>query len=157
MQLSTQEELKITTIAANKDSIACDVQATHRGGYKFKLHTKIGQFYQPLIYPKPFYVGFSGGINSIPDITDFFNNIQDYKRAPKVDAECLVLTEDKKLYTFVDPSKWLALKENHYAVGSGAMFAMGAMEAGKSPIEAVKIAGKKDPNTGLGYKTYSFA
>lgn len=147
----------MTTIAANKDSIACDLQATHSGGYKFKLTTKIGKFYQPLIYPKPFYVGFSGSVDAIPDVTDFFVNMHEYKRPPKIQGvECLVLTEDRKLYTFVNPSKWLELKEGNYAVGSGAMFAMGAMESGKDPIEAVKIASKKDPMTGLGFKTYNF-
>lgn len=147
----------ITTVAANRDSIACDLQATHSGGFKFKLTTKVGKFFQPLIYPKPFYVGFSGNVDAIPDVTDFFVNMHEYKKPPKVSGiECLVLTEDRKLYTFVNPSKWLELKEGNYAVGSGAMFAMGAMESGKDPIDAVKIASKKDPMTGMGFKTYNF-
>jgi hypothetical protein len=146
----------LTTIAANKDSIACDLQATHSGGYKFKLATKIGEFYQPLMYPTKFWVGFSGNVDAIPDIMDFYTNMHEYKKAPKIGgSECLVLTADKKLFTFVNPSKWLELKEKNYAVGSGAMFAMGAMEAGKTPLEAVKIASKKDPMTGMGFKNYT--
>lgn len=35
-----------------------------------------------------------------------------------------------------------------FAMGSGMDFAIGAMEAGKSPEEAVEIAAKRDPNTG---------
>lgn len=109
-----------------------------------------------MMWPKPFYVGFSGDVDAIPDIVDFFTNIEDYKKPPKVQAECLVLTEDKKLFTFVNPAKWLQIKEDYYAVGSGAQFAMGAMVAGKEPLDAVKIAGKKDPMTGMGFKSYNF-
>ena len=36
----------------------------------------------------------------------------------------------------------------HTAIGSGAPFAMGAMLAGKSAVDAVKIAIKLDPNSG---------
>lgn len=147
----------LTTIAANRNSIACDLQATHSRGHKFKLTTKIGKFFQPLIYPTEFYVGFSGNVDAIPDVTDFFLNMHEYKKAPQIKGvECLVLTADKKLFTFVNPGKWLEIKENNYAVGSGAMFAMGAMEAEKEPLQAVKIASKKDPMTGMGFKTYSF-
>ena len=108
------------------------------------------------MWPTKFYVGFSGDVDGIPDVVDFYHNIEDYKKPPKVNVECLVLTEDKKLFTFVNPGKWLQIKEKYYAVGSGAQFAMGAMEAGKTPLEAVKIASKKDPMTGMGFKNYKF-
>lgn len=146
----------ITTVVANKETIACDTQATHSGGYKFKLSTKIQEVYQPKMWPTPFFIGFSGQVDSIPDIMDFFINIGDYKKPPKCNAECLVLTHDKKLFTFMNPAKWLEVKEPFYAVGSGRMVAIGAMESGKTPLEAVKIAAKHDPHTGAPFKSYSF-
>ena len=137
--------------------IACDLQATHSSGHKFKTSTKIMAFEQPLLYPYPFYVGFSGGINNIPNIVDYFMNIEEYKKPPKMDgSECLVLTANKKMFSFTEPNKWFEVQNPYYAVGSGASLALGAMEAGKTPLEAVKIAGKRDIYTGMGYRFFKF-
>lgn len=39
---------------------------------------------------------------------------------------------------------------DYFAVGSGAAYAIGALEAGASPVQAVEIAAKYDGNTGCG-------
>ena len=38
--------------------------------------------------------------------------------------------------------------EKYAAVGSGAVFAIAAMDCGKSAVEAIRIAKKRDVNTG---------
>lgn len=43
---------------------------------------------------------------------------------------------------------WQPVKEKYYAVGSGAGFALAAMDAGASAIQAVRIGIKRDPFSG---------
>ena len=149
------KEFKITTIAANKFEIASDLQFTHHTGHKFKGSTKIHEMYSPRLYPKPFYVGFCGGAQVCQQVVQWLSDPTD--KPPKVsNAEFLILTQDKKMFTFNNPTNWLEIKEPYYAIGSGMQYAAGAMAAGKSPLEAVKIAAKHDNNTGMGYKTFSF-
>jgi ATP-dependent protease HslVU (ClpYQ) peptidase subunit len=40
------------------------------------------------------------------------------------------------------------LAQSPFAIGSGMDFAIGAMECGKTPFEAVQIAARRDPGTG---------
>jgi len=146
----------MTTIAATKSQIACDVQATHPSGMKFKIKTKVHEFYQPLIYPTKFYMGFCGSLDSVVPAIDFFTDPTQYKKPPKIsNAEFMVLTEDKKLFMFYNPAQWIAIDQPYYAIGSGMCYAMGAMAAGKTPLEAVKLAAKYDAGTGLGYKSFN--
>lgn len=149
------KEINITTIAVNKEEIACDQQATHGSGYKLKVSTKIHRFDNTAIYPKPFYIGFAGGLEQAHGVLEWFNNPTD--KPPKTrDNEFVVLTSDKKIFTFVNPTKWLEIKEPFYSVGSGSKFALGALHAGKSPKESVAIACKCDPDTGMGVKSFTF-
>ncbi len=141
----------MTTIALNKNQIAGDLQMTHSNGITFKSTSKLFTFDNKLIYPQPFIVGFCGDVDSAINIMDFFRDPENYK-GKKVNKGCefVVLTKDKKMYTFSDPTKWLPLIGKFYAIGSGSHFAMGAMEVGKTPKEAVQIAIKLDKGSGYG-------
>jgi len=144
----------MTTIALNKNEIACDLQFTHPSGYKFKGTTKVHQIFNPAVYPKPFYVGFAGSVTAGQAGLGWL--VDPVGRPPKGGgAEFVVLTHDKKMFTFTNPANWIEITEPHYSIGSGSQYAAGAMQAGKSPLEAVKIAAKFDPNTGNGYKIFS--
>jgi hypothetical protein len=145
----------MTTIAVNKTQIACDLQATHPGGLKFKIATKIFEVYQPMIYPKRFMFGMAGNLRCFPDALEFFADPENNK-PPKGGLEGVVLTEDKKIFMFERADNWILLTDNKYAIGSGMNYAIAAMEAGKEPIDAVKIASKFDPSTGLGFKKLEF-
>jgi hypothetical protein len=146
----------MTTIACNLDGMACDKQATHSSGYKFKLKTKVFEVFQPLIYPKPFLVGYAGNVDQVGDVLEFLDDPTSMKPPRAKGCEFIVLTEDKKIFTFVNVAKWILLDEKHYAIGSGSPFALGAMKAGASPKQAVKVAMESDPNTGFGVKEFKF-
>lgn len=140
----------MTTIAASRTQIAGDRQATHSGGMKFKIKTKILTFHSS-IYPVPFHVGLCGNLENFPEICNYFQYPEEYKKPPKITGtEGVVLTEKGELFMFFKPGMWMKLDQPFYAVGSGMHFAMGAMEQGASPYEAVKAASKLDPNTGMG-------
>jgi len=141
----------MTTIACDKSQIAGDLQATHSGGLKFKLKTKLQEFYQPLIWPTKFYVGLCGNVDEFPDILMYLADPTQFKKAPKGSGgDFLILTEDKQIFTFKSPAKWIAVNQPFYAVGSGMNYAMSAMACGKTPVEAVKVASKFDLYTGFG-------
>lgn len=131
------------------------MQATHHTGYKLKVQTKIHYCNSPLVYPKPFYIGFAGGIEEAHGVLEWFNNPND--KPPKVrNNEFIILAEDKKIYTFRNPLKWIQINEPFYAIGSGAQFALGALHSGKTPKESIGIATKCDPSTGMGIKSFDF-
>ena len=147
----------MTTIAANRESIACDKQATHASNFKFKVKTKLFEIENPLFYPTRFIIGYAGDLNIVPDILAYLTDVTGQTKQPKQKTtEFLVLTEDKKLFTFITPTKWILIDEPYYAIGSGMHYALGAMSAGATPLEAVKAAAKCDPNTGLGFKQMDF-
>ena len=69
-----------------------------------------------------------------------------------------VICVDRKLRVWQGNSamQWARVKVKQWAAGSGADYALGAMAAGKTSAEAVRIASKLDVNTGFGVDTMSF-
>lgn len=137
--------------------LAGDLQLSHSSGAKFKSSSKLFLYENPLIYPKKFAVGYAGHVELCLTILDFFIDPVNFKLPKKNETvEFIVLTEDGKMFTFNDPRKWIPVKNKHYAIGSGMTFAMGAMEAGKTPEEAVRLTMKLDKNTGFGVSKIEF-
>ena len=141
----------MTTIAMSRTQIAADRQATHSGGLKFKIKSKIFSFYNEAFYRTTFHVALAGNIDTFHDVLEFFRDHASYKKVPQLKGgEGVILTEDGKLWTFNNPALWLSIDQPTYAIGSGMNFAMGAMAAGASPYEAVKYACTLDPQSGMG-------
>ena len=63
------------------------------------------------------------------------------------DFTCLVLTP-RGLFEYDVYCRGEPIEEEFYAIGSGAKAALGAMHAGKSAVEAVRIACRIDPYSG---------
>lgn len=86
-----------------------------------------------------------------PDFTFFLEDMEDR------DFSVLHITKDGAVVTLIDGEMQPQLVTNDYmAIGSGAAYAIGALEAGASAIEAVEIACKHDGNSCLPVTTYSF-
>lgn len=148
----------MTTIACNRDEIVCDLQYTTEGYGKFKGNPKIYEFEPSSIYPTSYFVGFCGTAREMFTVGDFFASPDSYESIPKVETEVagLILTKDKKIFMFDSGLRWIEVKDQYFAIGSGASFAKGAMASGKTPLEAVRIAMKHDPYTGYGTKVFKF-
>ena len=146
----------MTTIACNRTSIAADLQVTY-GSNKFKTKTKIYSF-EPheITYKLPYYVAFCGTVEKAYDILDWLTDPTQKMPGNANKATFLVLTQDKKIFTFHKPSQWIEVDEPYFALGSGESFALAAMALGKTPKEAVIVASKHDINTGMGFEEYSF-
>lgn len=156
----------ITTIAAktatkeHPATIACDLQFTHSSGTKMKGLTKIltvgKEAAQEIFGVDGAYIGFSGNTNSFGEIVNWFHDRT--QKQPKCGGvELLMLTSEGKLFTGTNLRNWTYLPAGSHAIGSGSQFAIGAMESGKTPGEAVKVASKHDIYTGMGVKEYSFS
>lgn len=114
------------------------------------------EFNNPSLYDKKFIVGYCGDLDAVPDMLEYLDDITGKTKPPRAKLECVILTEDHKIFTFVNPSKWILVDEPCYAIGSGMHYALGAMKSGASPKEAVVAASKLDPHTGLGVKIMEY-
>lgn len=138
--------------------MACDLQATHSSNYKLKVKTKIFEIENKHLWNTPFLVGYSGNVDEVPGVIAYLLTADQTTKPPKAKTiEGLILTKDRKIFSFFgNPSTWIQIDQPYYAIGSGMHFAGSAMECGKTPLEAVKIASKFDTGTGMGFKTFDF-
>lgn len=138
--------------------MACDLQFTYAGHTKFKGTTKVlvleGAVPQEMFKVDKAYIGFSGNADAWGEVVSWFCDIS--QKPPRCkNIEFLMLTSEKKIWHGTNLRNWMYLPEKFFAVGSGCQFALAAMSAGKSPKEAIAIASKHDPSTGMGIKEYT--
>lgn len=128
----------MTTIVATTEILASDRRVT--GGPMFKA-TKI-QRINGSIY------GGAGNLEQIMKMFEWFRNPDmkpDWKFQPEF--EILQLSAAGIFYW---SSEMIAVPVGmaYYAIGSGSHYALGALECGAPPEEAIKVAHKFDPYTG---------
>lgn len=150
----------MTTIAYKDGLIAVDSRETFGEAGHEHCHPCQKLFYVTSAYRAPFAIATSGESATGVLFVDKFLRIWDRDRLEELRAEfhcaefeCLVVTaEDGRLRAYWY-DKWLRPMEvedrEGFALGSGAKVALGAMRAGASAAEAVKIAATVDPYTGL--------
>lgn len=94
-------------------------------------------------------VGFAGNVEQAHVFIDWYADRK--QRKPDLNSEqewsALVLGEDG-LLCWGPSLRPVQVYDHFYAIGSGAPFAMGAMEAGASARKAVEIACRRDPYCG---------
>src|SRR5574343_1039307 len=144
----------MTTVAVNRYMIAADKQFTHSGGIIFTGRTKIHEIpsnvANEMFGVKRAFVGFCGNADAFADAIGYLFSPSD--NPPKIKGvEMLMLTDKGEIYHATNFRNWLQICDPYFAIGSGMAYAVAAMEAGKTPYEAVKIASKYDSNTGRGF------
>jgi ATP-dependent protease HslVU (ClpYQ) peptidase subunit len=132
-----------------------DLQWTN-GGHKWKGNSKVFKIKaRDGVFHEDFIVGMAGTASDVVTVANYFQYPEMFKTPPRVkSAVGLVLTASREIYRFDDYRTWFQMQEPCAATGSGMEYALGAMLAGKSPKEAVKIAMKHDAYTGMGVKGY---
>ncbi len=144
----------MTTIAVNKDMIAGDKQFTYHGEVKMKGVTKIYEL--PVITANilfecdKVFIGFAGGSSSFSSAIEWIYDPTGQPPRLK-NIEFLALTERHQIFLTDNLAHWHRIGDPYFSIGSGSEFALGAMAAGKTPYEAVKIASKYDVSTGMGF------
>lgn len=145
----------MTTIACDKHMMACDLQAT--GGYKFKLKTKIivvedNQFTE-MFGCKKLILGAAGRLSDLADIWTWAY-MPEGKMPRTRNLTYLMLTGDSRIMYSENFISWAQVDQKYSSIGSGSQFAMAALESGKDPLAACKVASKLDPMTGMGFKSF---
>jgi hypothetical protein len=71
------------------------------------------------------------------------------------DSFTVLVATEVGLYEYVDSLRPIPLGQIKWAIGSGAEFAFGAMDAGASAKRALEIACTRDVNSGLGIDVFT--
>lgn len=148
----------MTTIAINRNSIACDRQFVY-GGYtkmlgKTKVYQLVPEVAKGMFRHPTAYVGFAGDAGMWSKVVNWF--VDPSSKPPKISGiELVLLTGKKEIYTATSLRNWMEVEDKFWAIGSGSQFALAAMSTGQTPLEAVKTASKFDVNTGMGFKEYT--
>ena len=152
----------MTTIVVSKTHgiIACDLQYSHSSGMKFKGATKVVKLKKEMsdfmFQSDLAYIGFCGNADTWGDIVSWFAYPEG--KPPRCSGiEMLALTGRNLMYYGSNLKNWMAMDVPYFSVGSGMHFATAAMESGKTPKEAIRIASKLDPLTGFGVKEYKIS
>lgn len=132
----------MTTIAYRAGVLAGDSQATDDQVWQTNKVERIGTSAGELL------VGWCGDVHASLVFVEWLKN--DQSRKPDLsneDFEAIVVAKTGRVTIWNQSLVSWRPKGKFFAIGSGAQSAMGAMHAGKSAIEAVKIACKVDPYT----------
>lgn len=77
--------------------------------------------------------------------------------APAFDClEVLCVKQDRSVWVADEKLRWIEVPRNRWAIGSGGRVAIGAMAAGATAQQAVRIASDYDNDTGLGFDVLTF-
>ena len=131
----------MTTLIATKHAMIADLQAT-RGNTKGKTIPKIMKVDGALL-------GMAGNLDAILAVRQWFENGRqgDF---PKDDNINGIIVNKEGIWEFFGNGIPYKYPGKYIAIGSGADFAMGAMEAGADMVTALKIAMKLDTHSGFG-------
>jgi len=84
----------------------------------------------------------------VEDCEDLLEALRNGGDTPELDdIEALWIKPDGSVYRF-ERKRWSKQRGKYFALGSGAGYALAAMDAGADALKAVKIAIKRDPRSG---------
>lgn len=144
----------MTTIAWDGETLAADSQST-QGGHKWFKEKKIFRYGDKLVayagredYGTAFLQWVKAGMEpgEFPEIP---NNPEGFDLIG-------IVVSDRGVLEFCDNGS-AAPRKAPFAWGSGSHFAIGAMEAGADARQAVKVACRRDLNTGGAVQVFSLA
>lgn len=121
----------------NKEVMAADSQVTsgNRKSHTLKIYKVDGDI-----------IGFCGGLEDGLLFVDWYKHKGD-KPSMEEDFGALVLCKDGTMFEYGSKLVKSEIKEPFASIGSGSDIAIGAMEMGADPKQAVKIAAKWDAYT----------
>jgi ATP-dependent protease HslVU (ClpYQ) peptidase subunit len=141
----------MTTVAVNKTMMAADRQFTYRD-QKLLGRTKIYELNQlaETFGAKKVFLGFAGSAEQIAKAIGWF--YEPNGKFPKLgNLEAVALTDRGQIWHSQSLADWVEITQPYFAIGSGCSYAVAAMAAGSTPMQAVKIAAKFDVYTGMAY------
>ena len=134
----------MTTVVYRDGVMACDSQST--GSYHERVR-KIVRLSDGTM------VGACGRTQRCQAVMDWLVADCDGKCPPMSGVGLLIAKPDGSIWCADDDFRPYRLRQKFAAIGSGSAVAIGAMEAGASALQAVKIAAKHDGGTSAPFKT----
>jgi 20S proteasome alpha/beta subunit len=132
----------MTTIIATRELMVSDTKCDYHVPFRISKIFRIGD----VIY---------GGAGSTHELERFL----EWKRGgekPSLSGEeewCVLELSRDGLFMWMPSLTKVQIKSKFYAIGSGAQYAIGAMECGVEPKDAIRIAAKYDSGTELPLET----
>jgi ATP-dependent protease HslVU (ClpYQ) peptidase subunit len=141
----------MTTIAWDGHTLAADRQSTWGGTATKtrKIFRAVHEDGREVIY------GCAGLTHECTAFTRWING--EIAEPAFTDISVMCIDRSGRLWHTNHSMNWTQIKVKFWAIGSGCDYALGAMAAGKTAAEAIKIASKLDVTTGLGVDTLCFA
>lgn len=137
----------MTTIVYRDGILAGDSRVTVEDMVSTDKATKVHRLRDGSLF------GWAGGVEDAERLRLSLRKRQD---PPKLECISALLIAPDGTISLYEGNIWIEQKgERYYAVGTGAPYALGAMDAGASAVDAAKIAVKRDINSGGKVKTVS--
>lgn len=100
---------------------------------------------------KPVLIGGVGNLSTILRFVDWYKAEDPEFPEPDIEGSYMLVMESKgHLVYYAENLMPITITEKLFAIGSGGDYAMGALDAGASPEQALKIASNRDGGTGKG-------
>ena len=140
----------MTTIAYDGKTIAADSRATIGNHISPGNHQKIHELAGGSLYA--FCGVVSDGLKMLAFLTDDLDEMPTWKPGR---TTAIIVNKKGTLRIYEGTGIWMIQKSKLYAMGSGDAYAYGAMAAGATAAQAVKIASRFDSCTGGTVRTRS--
>ncbi len=140
----------MTTICFDGITLAADKQCTI-----YNTPTKVTKIYKVVEDGDTFLYGCAG--NATEAYAFHLWTIGELEQRPKLSNIQIIMIDYEKTVYIADKNLiYLPIQSKKWAIGSGGDYALGAMYAGKTAKEAVKIASQLDVYTGNAVDTLTF-
>lgn len=140
----------MTTIAYTAGIMAADLMCSE-GTKRIKVKHKLVRLKNGAV------AGGAGDAMRLIQFLDWLDGegaLPDFEAKDKEnDIEVLVAHPSGDLVVYNGLGQPMHLDEKHWAIGSGADFALAAMDFGKTAVEAVEYASRRDSGTGHGVES----
>lgn len=127
----------MTTIIATRKALYADTLCPHTVPFKFSKIVRIGD---------SLFAG-AGTLSHISKYLDWKRGGDKPEFPAEADFDILEINRHGIFLHDQDLAPPIKLKEKHYAIGSGAQYAMGALAMGASVEQALVVAARFDPDT----------
>lgn len=99
----------------------------------------------------PWLLGGAGVMSSLLAFVEWFKDPSTETAAPPMEGlHVMAMNYKGQLYLYYGTTQPIHLQDKFFSIGSGGDYAMGALEAGATPEQALRIASKRDSGTGNG-------
>jgi hypothetical protein len=135
---SGRPDLQVTTVAFDGNTLAADTLIT--SDWKSAGHSKFHMFRDGSVG------AFAGVWGKVQEAIKFLEG--DADSAPPEDWDAIVMRPDGTAWAIDADGCSLDITGKHYAIGSGAQFALGAMACDRAAPDAVRVSIGLDPFSG---------